>query len=110
MELMDVLNLVVAIVSGVATAIPLVIQLVKMIKESARSKNWTNLMQLVLQLMADAEKKLATGAERKQYVIDAIKAMEHTLNYDIDENIVGEMIDAIVEASKIINTKKKSKK
>ena len=63
-------------------------------------------MQLVLKLMVEAENNYATGAERKKYVIDAIKAMEGTLNYDIDENVIGDMIDAIVAASKTINKKR----
>lgn len=107
MTFMDVLlQIIVPIISGIATAIPLIIQLVKAIKESIKSKNWTSLMQLVLQLMADAEKEFDTGAERKQHVISTIKAMEKTLNYDVDENVIGEMIDAIIAASKIINADK----
>ena len=103
---MEWVKLIVALVSGIATCIPLVIQLVKFVKETAKSKNWTPLMQLVLKLMTEAENTFATGAERKKYVIDSIKAMESTLNYDIDENAISAMIDAIVAASKTINVKK----
>ena len=107
MEINDIINLIVAIVSGVATCIPLIIQLVKYIKEAAKSKNWSTLMTLVLQFMADAEKLFATGEERKQYVLSKIKDMEKTLNCDVDESVVANMIDSIVDASKIINTNKK---
>ena len=100
------INLIIAILSGLITAIPLVIKLVQYIKQAVKSKNWSPLMQLVLNLMVEAENNYATGAERKKYVIDAIKAMEGTLNYDIDENVIGDMIDAIVTASKTINKKK----
>ena len=103
MEIMDIVNLVVAIVSGVATCIPLVIQLVKYIKEAAKSKNWGALMTLVIQLMTDAEKLFATGEEREEYVISTIKSMEATLNCDIDEDVIREMIATIVKASKTIN-------
>lgn len=103
---MEWVKLIVALVSGIAACIPLVIQLVKFVKEAAKSKNWTPLMQLVLKLMTEAENNFATGAERKKYVIDSIKAMEATLNYDIDENAISAMIDAIVAASKTINVKK----
>lgn len=106
MEIMDIVNLIVVIVSGVATCIPLVIQLIKYIKEATKSKNWGALFQLVIQLMTDAEKLFATGEEREEYVISKIKSMETTLNYDIDENVVKEMIKSIVEASKKINVKK----
>lgn len=100
------INLIIAILSGLVTAIPLVIKLVQYVKQAMKSKNWSPLMQLVLNLMVKAEKDYATGAERKKYVIDAIKAMEGTLNYDIDENVISDMIDAIVAASKTINKKK----
>ncbi len=100
------INLIIAILSGLITAIPLVIKLVQYIKQAVKSKNWSPLMQLVLNLMVEAENNYATGAERKKYVIDTIKAMEGTLNYDIDENVIGDMIDAIVTASKTINKKK----
>ena len=105
MEIKDIVSLIVAIVSGVATCIPLIISLIKYIKEAVKSKNWSALMTLVMKLMADAEKLFGTGAEREEYVISTIKSMEATLNYDIDENVVREMIRAIVEASKKINTK-----
>lgn len=100
------INLIIAILSGLITAIPLVIKLVQYIKQAVKSKNWSPLMQLVLNLMVEAENNYVTGAERKKYVIDTIKAMEGTLNYDIDENVIGDMIDAIVAASKTINKKK----
>lgn len=103
MEIMDIINIVVAIITGVATCIPLIISLVKYIKEAAKSKNWGALMALVIQLMTDAEKLFATGAEREAYVISTIKSMETTLNCDIDENAIKEMIAAIAKASKIIN-------
>lgn len=107
MEIMDIVNLIIAIISGVATCIPLIISLVKYIKEAAKSKNWSALMALVIQLMADAEKLFGTGAEREEYVISTIKSMEATLNYDIDENVIREMIKAIVKASETINSNKK---
>lgn len=108
MTFLDILfKIVVPIISGVATAIPLVIKLIQAIKQVVKAKNWTSLVQLVLQLMTDAEKNYTTGAERKKYVVDAVKAVEHTLNYDIDEDVLNEIIDSIVNASKTINADKK---
>lgn len=102
---MDILNIILSIVTGIAACIPLVIQLVKYIKESAKSQNWTALMQLVLKLMAEAEANYKEGADKKEYVLDSIKALESTLNYDVDIDKVGAMIDSIIEATKKINTK-----
>lgn len=105
MDINDWVNLIVSVLAGLATAIPLIVKLIQFIKESVKSKNWSSLMQLVLQLMTEAEKNYATGAERKEYVMSAIKSMESTLNYDIDEDVISAMIDSIVLASKTINAR-----
>lgn len=101
-------NIVISILTGIATCIPLVIKLVQVIKESVKSKNWTALMQLVLKLMAEAEENYSTGEEKKAYVMDSIEAMKDTLNYDVDMDAVSAMIDSIVIASKTINAEVKT--
>lgn len=104
---MDVLEIILSIITGIAACIPLVIQLVKYIKESAKSQNWTALLQLVLKLMTEAEANYTEGAEKKEYVLDSVKALESTLNYDVDIDKVSAMIDSIIAATKKINVEKK---
>ena len=99
-------EIIVALLTGLVAAIPLVIKLVQVIKDSVKAKNWTPLMQLMLKLMAEAEDNYSTGAEKKAYVIDSIKALESSLNYDVDIDAVSAMVDAIIEATKRINVKK----
>lgn len=98
-------EIVVALLTGLVAAIPLVIKLVQVIKDSVKAKNWTPLMQLLLKLMAEAEDNYSTGAEKKAYVIDSIKALESSLNYDVDMDAIDAMVDAIIVATKKINTK-----
>ncbi len=98
-------NVVISILTGVATCVPLVIKLVQVIKESVKSKNWTALMQLVLKLMTEAEANFSSGEEKKAYVMDSIDAIKDTLNYDVDMDAVSAMIDSIIVASKQINVK-----
>lgn len=98
-------TIILPIISGIIACVPLVIKLVDVVQKNAKEKNWTALMQLVLKFMAEAESHYETGAERKQYVLNSIKALESTLNYDVDIDKVGAMIDSIVEASKRINAK-----
>jgi hypothetical protein len=62
-------------------------------------------MQLVLKLMQEAEENYSTGAERKEYVLDSVNAVKDTLNYNVDMNVVSEMVDSIILATKKINTK-----
>ena len=99
------IEVVISILTGLAAAIPLVIKLIDAIQKAHKEKNWKPMVSLVLALMADAEQNYDSGAERKEYVISFIKSMENTLEYDIDEKAISELIDAIVVATKKINTK-----
>lgn len=106
MELTDILNLVLAIITGLSTAIPLAIQLVKHVKLAIKERNFGKIMKIALELMAEAEENYATGAERKEYVMDSIIKLSKSLDYDVDFDAVSAMIDAIVASSKKINVKK----
>lgn len=101
------LEIIIAILTGIAACIPLVIKLVQVIKDSVKAKNWTPLMQLILRLLTEAEKSYSTGAERKAFVMDSIEAMKHTLNYDVDMDAISDMIDAIILMTKTVNVEKK---
>lgn len=105
MNINDWINVIVSVISGLAVCIPLAIQLVKFIKKAIQEKNWANVMRLVLKLMEEAEQNFKTGAEKKEYVLDSIKALESTLNYDIDIDAISIMIDTICNTAKKINTK-----
>ncbi len=97
------IELIIAVLSGLVATIPLVVQLVKYVKAAIQEKNWSKVMKLVLNLMTEAEKNYATGAERKQYVMSSIESIRDTLNYQVDMEQISAMIDAIVAASKTIN-------
>lgn len=103
---MDIwMNIVLPIISGLVACIPLVIKLIDVSQKASKEKNWTALMQLVLKLMQEAEENYSTGAERKEYVLDSVNAVKDTLNYNVDMNVVSEMVDSIILATKKINTK-----
>lgn len=98
-------QIIVPIFTGLVATIPLVIKLVDLAKKAHKEKNWKAVVQLVLVLMKEAEQNYADGADKKRYVMSSIKAMEKSLQYDIDEEAIGELIDAVVDATKKINTK-----
>lgn len=102
------IGIILSIVSGILTAIPLIIKLVECIRKSIQEKNWTNVMQIVLKLMEEAEKNYSTGAEKKQYVMDSITAIKDTLNCEVDMDAISAMIDSICKASKTINAEIKA--
>lgn len=100
---MDWVNVIVSILSSLAIVIPLVVELVVWIKKAVQEKNWSKLMALVMAFMADAEKMFSTGEERKNYVLLAIKASADTINYPIDMEQVGKLIDDLAAMSKVVN-------
>ncbi len=102
----NVVTIIVSILSGLAACIPLVIQLVKYVKKSVEEKNWNQLLNLVTNLMEEAEKKFATGAERKEWVLAMVKASADTINYPINLEEVSKLIDSLCDMSKIVNGKK----
>lgn len=99
----DWVNLIVAVLTGLATAIPLVIQLVKFVQKAIKEKNWQDLLELVTNLMKEAEGKFDNGADRREWVLTCVKATADTINYDINIDVVGELIDSLTEMSKIVN-------
>lgn len=98
-------EIIVALLTGLVAIIPVVIKLIDVVQKAAKEKNWKTVVQLVLKLMTEAEQVYTDGAEKKDYVMSSIKAMESTLQYDIDEDAIGNLIDSVVAATKKINTK-----
>lgn len=96
-------DIIVSILSGLAVTIPLVLKLVEYVQQSIKEKNWMKLLELVTGFMQEAEKKFETGAEKKDYVMLAIKASADTVNYDIDMDVVSNLIDELCAMSKVVN-------
>ena len=94
---------IISILSGVAILVPLIVKLVQYVQANAKEKNWSSLMVLVMNLMAQAEQMFDKGADKKEWVINELKAVASTLNYEIDWNVVSEMIYKICDVSKEIN-------
>lgn len=96
----------IAILSGLSVCIPLVIQLVKFVKQSIEEKNWAEMVKVVLSLMTQAEKLFIEGAAKKAWVMAEVRVAAQNINYNYDEvaeKKVSDMIDAICEAAKEIN-------
>ena len=100
---MDWLKYLVSILAGLSAAIPLVVQLVKYIKEAVKQRNWSVVLAKVMDLMEAAETKFAEGAERKEWVLAMLKASSDGINFDIDYDAIADMIDALCDMSKVIN-------
>lgn len=99
----DTLELILAVVSGIATAIPLVIQLSKWIQRAVKERNWSRLMDLVLAYMVKAENLFDDGATKKQWVMEMIQQSAETINYEIDMDMVSALIDNLCKMSRKVN-------
>ena len=104
---MEWLELIIAILSGIVSCLPLVISLVKYMQKAAQEKNWGKLVVIVSNLMAEAETLYTDGASKKEYVIKSVLAMAKTIDYPIDEAVLGELIDNLAALSNKINVNKK---
>lgn len=100
---MDYMNLIISILSGLVAIIPLVAQLIKWVKTAVKERNWAKLLELLTAFMTEAEQKFETGAERKEWVMLAIKASADTINYDLDEEVISNLIDQLCDMSKVVN-------
>lgn len=101
-------EVVISILSGLAVAIPLVIKLVEFVQKAIKEKNWRDLLELVTNLMKEAEGKFDNGSDRREWVITCVKATADTINYDIDMDVVGKLIDELCAMSKIVNAPKET--
>lgn len=100
---MDVLQLVVSALAGLAAAIPLVVQLVKYVQKAVKEKNWPKVIEMVTNYMERAETMFETGADRKEWVMAMVKASADTINYDIDMDAINKLIDSLCGMSKVVN-------
>ena len=100
---MDWMQLVVSILAGLATAIPLAIKLVEYVQKAVREKNWGEMLKMVMKYMETAEEKFDNGADRKEWVLAMVKASSETVNYDIDMSVISKLIDDLCDMSKSVN-------
>lgn len=104
------IELVVAICGALAVCLPLVTKLCNTIVAFAKEKNWNKIIEMTMEYMATAETMLETGAERKEWVLEMVKASAKVSNFNLTEESlakVSELIDQICKTSKKINTKSK---
>lgn len=99
-------EIIVSILSGLAVCIPLVVQLVNSVRAAVQEKNWAKLMEMVLEMMEQAEKMFKTGADRKAWVMAGVESAALSCNYNYDaaaKEKVSEMIDSICVTAKVVN-------
>lgn len=99
----QIINVIVAVLAGLATCIPLVVKLVQYVKKAAQEKNWNALLGLVMKLMEQAEKKFEDGATRKEWVMAMVQTSAEYINYPVDVQALSDLIDQLCNLTKKVN-------
>ena len=107
---MEWLQLIVSVLAGLATAIPLAIKLVEYVQKAVKEKNWGKVLDMVMKYMATAEEKFDNGADRKEWVLAMVKASADTVDYDINMEEISKLIDDLCKMSKKVNAPAETEK
>lgn len=99
----QIVSLIVALMTGLATCSPLAYKLVEYVKKATQEKNWAALLGLVVSLMEEAEQKFSDGATRKEWVMAMVQTSSEYINYPIDSAALGELIDSLCDMTKVVN-------
>ncbi len=99
----QIISLIVAVLTGLATCVPLAYKLVQYVQKATQEKNWAALLGLVIKLMEEAEQKFADGATRKEWVMAMVQTSAEYINYPVDTEALGDLIDSLCDMTKIVN-------
>ena len=109
MSTTQIINIIVAVLSGLAACIPLVVKLVEYVKKATQEKNWAGLLGLVMKLIEQAEQKFTDGATRKEWVMAMVQTSAEYISYPLDTQALSDMIDELVKLTNKVNVDKDKK-
>ncbi len=107
MSTTQIINIIVAVLSGLAACIPLAVKLVEYVKKATQEKNWAGLLGLVMKLIEQAEQKFTDGATRKEWVMAMVQTSAEYISYPLDTQALSDMIDELVKLTNKVNVDKK---
>lgn len=89
------ISLIIGLVAAIIALIPTIIKLVSALKELVKNKNWTKILSAIKDAAVTAEKSGKSGAEKKQMVIDSVKAFCASIGVEIDDSLLTKISSAI---------------
>ena len=96
------LGFIIALAAALATLIPLGLVLYRRLSTAFKEGDWSMLLSLVIKLMHEAKEKFEHGAEKKEWVMGQLRVIAQELNYDLDEEAISNLIDAICDLGKYL--------
>ena len=103
MNIDQIIQIIVSILTGLAACIPLAIKLAQYVQKAAQEKNWGAFLGLAVDLIQEAEQKFNDGATRKEWVMAMVQASAEYINYPVDSDALSNLIDSLVGMSKTVN-------
>ena len=103
MDWEEIVKMICIMLSGMATAIPLVFKLVEYVKKSVQERNWKKLLEVTITMMESAEGLFDSGEEKKAYVMSAIDNLADSIGYQLDSEELSRLIDRLCSLSKKVN-------
>lgn len=103
MNIDQIIQIIVSILTGLAACIPLAIKLAQYVQKAAQEKNWGAFLGLAVDLIQEAEQKFNNGATRKEWVMAMVQASAEYINYPVDSDALSNLIDSLVGMSKNVN-------
>lgn len=100
---MEIFEMIVSIVLGLGTLLTLIYELIKYVRMAIKERNWTSLVSDITTHMIEAERKYDNGADRKAYVMQLVEASANLVRYNIDMDVVSDLIDRLCAMSKMVN-------
>jgi len=89
------ISLIVGLVGAIVALVPTIIKLVKTLKQVIKDKNWAKIMKMALAAMKQAEASHKDGKEKKQIVVEAVKAGCEELGIELDEKLLQDLSDYV---------------
>ena len=103
---MEWFEILIGILTGIAVLIPFGFKAFFWIKKLISEKKWVELINVVINLVAEAETKYPDGASRKEYVMHMVKGAAEAMDYDVDMDEISKFIDNVVAMAKLVNAAK----
>lgn len=106
MNIDQIIQIIVSILTGLAACIPLAVKLVQYVQKASQEKNWGAFLGLAVNLIQQAEQKFSDGATRKEWVMAMVQTSAEYINYTMDSDALSNLIDSLVGMSKNVNAPK----
>ena len=104
---MEWLEVIAGILVGLVVLIPFGVKIFDWFKKIIIEKKWSELIIVVIKLIAEAEMAYSDGVSRKQYVMQMAESTAAAIGYDVNMDEISKFIDNVVAMAKLVNAVKK---